>query len=101
MDIELSEVITKKAQSLASPLQAYLRKHAIYIYQVKGEFTSTYFLCKASAYSQLELIQATANSDLNDHTIVREDYHDLDNRIESFTLNTGVTFSISQHRILW
>ncbi len=101
MNIGLNEIITKKAKTLVNPLTAYLRKHAVYIYCVRGELTSTYFLSKSSAYAQMEVIKATADSDLNSHEIIREEYHDLDNRLDSFTLSSGVTFEITSHRILW
>lgn len=101
MTYSLSEIITKKSKALVKPLTSYLRNNPTYIYMVKGPLTSSYFLSKSSAYTQMEMIRATAASELNDHEIEREDYHDLDNRLERLVLKDGRVFEISQHRIIW
>ena len=87
--------------ALSQPIQTYLRKNPVYIYRVGGARTSSYFMSKETAYAQMEIIKATAESDLNPHQIEREDYHDLDDRLERLILKDGKTFEISQHRILW
>ncbi|MGD1336135.1 hypothetical protein ACP6H1_27455 [Vibrio harveyi] len=101
MTYSLSEIITKKAQTLVEPLAAHLRKNPVYIYQVSGSVTTSCFLSKASAYTQMEMIRAMAASELNEHEIEREDYHDLDNRLDRLVLKDGRVFEISQHRIIW
>ncbi|GAB7221335.1 hypothetical protein VoSk93_05460 [Vibrio owensii] len=101
MIISFSEYLVKNMVALAQPIQTYLRKNPVYIYRVGGARTSSYFLSKETAYSQMEMIQATANSELNSRQIEREDYHDLDNRLDRLILTDGTIFEISQHRILW
>ncbi|WP_431786923.1 hypothetical protein [Vibrio harveyi] len=98
---QLSEVITQHAATLVSPLTTYLRKNPVHIYMLSGDVTRSFFISKATAYAQLESIRDIANSELNSHNVIEESFNDLDERLESFTLSSGTTFEISQHRILW
>ncbi|EGQ8030287.1 hypothetical protein [Vibrio parahaemolyticus] len=101
MTSSLSEIISKKSQPLVDKLKGYLKNNPVNIYRVGGPLTSSYFLSKSSAYAQMEMVLSMANSDLNSHEVEREDYHDLDNRLERLTLTDGTIFEISEHRILW
>lgn len=101
MIYSLSEVITKQSKTLVEPLRRYLNKHPVYIFTISGRSNRLFYLSKSTAYAQLEMIKKQVEHPLNDFEIEREDYHDLDNRLDRLILTDGTIFEISQHRILW
>ena len=101
MFYSLSDIITKKAQELVSPLKTYLSINPVYIYTISGRRNGLFYISKSTAYYELEMLKKQIEHPFNDQEIESEDYNDLDNRLERLVLTDGTVIEISQHRILW